>query len=287
MRSIVAHRDDVEIVEKEPNNFIARVRGEAFTITKTALYKFRRMRSSVVKFLIDSRGIIVQTVSLDYSPVNNYKLAKTIKLVLGSDVEFVEYIVNDVQLWIRGYFSELDVVEGIKLAFSFFNRNDGHSAFKSMFGMYRVPCSNLAMFFESFSLIRLVHTWDELKYSDPLEIIVASLNQAVKRVREVLSSAPRESVDAGDVRDFLRFLKLKNVLTNYGVEEFYRYHGDNYGDDYTNWSVFDALTYVSSNVLYLRNRLDLIRRIDAVAYTVLTNPSIIRDLSEVYRRAVK
>jgi len=286
MRIIVVHKDGVQIKDLGNNRYLAYIKDEPFPITRTALGKFKRMKTSVVKFLVDSEDRIIQTVSLDYTPLDNKKLATAITRLFGDSVKFQEYFVDDMLLWIRGYFKNIDLPLMNHLAFSFFNKNDSYHAFKAMFGIYTITCSNLAMFFEAVELIRLVHTWDEIKYQDPLQIVQNSVVRARNKIENILHNHPVKVYEKPDVEMFIKYLNYKRLLPNYAVHKFWDYLERIGAEKITNALVFEGLTYVTSNVLYLRKRFELINRLDAIAFSVLTKPNIVNDWAKVMRSVV-
>ena len=278
MRTLVVRKKDVEIIEKSRREVFVRVNSEIFPMTRHALSRFKRLKTSTVKFLIGRDDTIINTVSLDYEPIDNYKLAEIVINVFRPIAVFNEFHVDDMRLWVRGFLRESEIKENIRLAFGIFNVNSGDFAFKIKFGMYQIVCSNLAMFFEEFSLVRIFHTWDEIKYYDPIEIIQNSIREAEVKTREILENAPVVQFDKKFVEALVDFLYKKRWLPKYSLNTFWRRLNEVSVKGYTNANVFDALTYVTSNILYTRRRFDLIEKLDSFAYTVLTRPDVIEGI---------
>jgi len=278
MQTLVVRKRDVKIIEKDRKQVFARINDELYPMTRHALSRFKRLKTSVVKFLISRDDTIINTVSIDYEPIDNYKLAKIVVNVFRPIAVFNEFFVNDLRLWIRGFMKESIISENLHLAFGIFNVNSGDFAFKIKFGMYQIICSNFAMFFEDFSLVRIFHTWDEIKYYDPIEIIQNSIREAQVKVREIIRNAPVVQFSKEFVKLVVDFLYNKRWLPKYSVSTFWRRLDEVSTNGYTNRDVFDALTYVTSNVLYTRKRFDLIEKLDTFAYTVLTRPEVIEGI---------
>lgn len=272
MRTIPVWRDEVKVEKHGKSYFFILPSGEMFPTQYFVVQKFKRMKQNRIKLLVDSKDWVRQVVSLDYEPLDNYRVATIIKEAFGETVKWVEWEVDEMHLWVRGYFPEFEVKNPYFLGIKVFNRNDSYHAFRSFIGVYNEVCGNLNTAITDQYIVRIVHTWDEIKYQNPIRIIKSNVNKALSLLRTVFNNVSVYVFTKEQVKIIIEGLRFKKMLPKYAVSVVEKQIRWDIRNLTTNWELFNALTYLTSNILFLRKRFDLIDKLDRVAFNILVKP---------------
>lgn len=192
MKILKVPQNKIRIIQDSKRKFKVIIDNKLYSMKKTQYSDLKRIKDPIVTLLVDDNNNIFAVGTSSYKPVDNRKVANSIRFNLTDEIEILSMHIDTINLTIGAHFKYLFLDDIHTLAMLITNRNDGRSALKIRFGYYNPDEKYFITPILLDKYTRIKHVFDDISIRDPAMAIKSSISMAIGLTRDMINDTKEE-----------------------------------------------------------------------------------------------